>query len=514
MRPRPRRALTRTAALVTAALGLTTVLAGPASAAPPPAAPPPPAPAPSERLAGVGDLGTGAAGAASVAALVTALGPDAVVSVGDNVYEPASYDDVVGAFYHPWLGAYPGVHGAGSPTNRFFPAVGNHDLYPWDGHAGITDYLDFFTLPGPGVASDGTSGSERYYDARLGPVHLFVVDGNPQDTTAQKQWLRAGLRGSDLPFQVVVVHQSPFSSSPHHGSTPRFQWPFERWGADLVLSGHDHDYERLVRDDDHDGRSLTYAVNGLGGAEIYPFGGATPVAGSRVRFAGAFGAITLDACATNVRGAFTTVGGVVVDRFAIGAKAHPAPSPTNAFTDVPSADDAAVSWLADPAHRYLPSPWSGTFRPAAAMTRGDAARWLYRLAGMPAVAALPPSPFTDVTPANADAVRWLTSDPDGGGPGAPVGTGIDADTFGTDRTLNRVTAARWLYGLAGSPDVGGIPDPQWTDVGAGAADAVRWLTDPCPNPQRLGGGRDGTFGSSQGLTRAQFAGIVYRTYAR
>ena len=180
---------------------------------------------------------------------------------------------------------------------------------------------------------------------------------------------------------------------------------------------------------------------------------------------------------------------------------------------MPTADDRAVSWLADPAHRYLPAPWSGTFRPAAAMTRGEAARWLYRLAGMPDVSALPASPFTDVAAAQADAVRWLTADPDGAGPGEPVGTGIDGDTFAPNRTLNRGTAARWLYRLAGAPDVSGILAPRWSDVGAATADAVRWLTDPCPNPQRASGNRDGSFGSAQGLTRAQFAGIVFRTYA-
>ena len=516
VRHRSTRALARITALVAAPLALATILAPPAHAAPPPAAPPPAAPQASERLAGIGDLGTGTAGTASVAALVSALDPDALVTVGDNVYEPATYDDVVGAYYHEWVGAYAGAHGAGAATNRFFPAVGNHDLYTWDGHDGVTDYLDFFTLPGAGMASGAPSGTERYYDVRWGPVHLFVLDGNPEDTptSTQGQWLRAGLQGSDLPFQVVAVHQSPFSSSPYHGSTARLQWRFEQWGADLVLSGHDHDYERIERDDDHDGRPLTYTVNGLGGAGFYPFGTAAPVTGSRVRFAGAFGALTLDACATNVRVAFTTTGGSIVDRFAIGAEAHPAASPANAFTDVRTADDAAVSWLADPAHRYLPAPWRGTFRPAAAMTRGEAARWLYRLAGLPDVSALPPSPFTDLTPANADAVRWLTSDPDGAGPGEPGGTGVDADTFAPDHTLNRSTAARWLYHLAGAPDVSGIPDPGLSDVRAAAADAVRWLTDPCPNPQRATGTPDGTFGSSLGLTRGQFAGIVYRTYAR
>ena len=54
------------------------------------------------------------------------------------------------------------------------------------------------------------------------------------------------------------------------------QWPFAQWGADAVMSGHAHDYERIVRD------GIVYFVNGLGGASRYSFG--TPVTGSAVRY--------------------------------------------------------------------------------------------------------------------------------------------------------------------------------------------------------------------------------------
>ena len=60
------------------------------------------------------------------------------------------------------------------------------------------------------------------------------------------------------------------------------RWPFKAWGASIVLSGHDHDYERFSVD------GLTYIVNGVGGASLRAF--KTPIAGSQVRFAGEFGA--------------------------------------------------------------------------------------------------------------------------------------------------------------------------------------------------------------------------------
>ena len=60
------------------------------------------------------------------------------------------------------------------------------------------------------------------------------------------------------------------------------QWPFATWGADVVISGHAHTYERIVRD------GIVYFVNGLGGASRYDF--ATPVTGSVARYSANWGA--------------------------------------------------------------------------------------------------------------------------------------------------------------------------------------------------------------------------------
>jgi len=69
---------------------------------------------------------------------------------------------------------------------------------------------------------------------------------------------------------VVVFHYGAYSSYSTHGSTPEMQWPFEDWGADTVINGHDHTYERLQVG------GIPYFVNGFGGAGLYPFGNILP----------------------------------------------------------------------------------------------------------------------------------------------------------------------------------------------------------------------------------------------
>lgn len=314
----------------------------------------PPASSPAEvHLAVVGDMGSVNSHEADVAVLVAAAAPDAVVTVGDNAYGSAGQDLAVGQYYHPFIGAYSGAYGAGSPTNRFFPALGNHDISDGPGLAG---YLSFYDLPGAGTTSLRPSGNERYYDVVLGPVHLFFVNSDPSEpagrtaSSTQATWLRNGLAASPSPWNVVVFHHAAFSSSSAHGSNATMQWPFEAWGADLVLNGHDHTYERVVRDDDGDGTPLTYVVDGLGGQA--PYGFTTPVAGSQVRYNADYGALFLDATETSLTGTFRTVGGAEPDTFTLTAPArgHVAGTVTDAQGDpVAGAMVHALDYRADPA---------------------------------------------------------------------------------------------------------------------------------------------------------------------
>ncbi len=313
----------------------------------------PPASTPAAvQFAVIGDYGSNNSHEADVAALVAAETPDVVATVGDNAYGNAGFDAAIGQYYHGFIGAYAGSYGAGSPTNRFFPALGNHDISD-GGH--LAGYLSYFTLPGAGVTSLRPSGNERYYDVVQGPVHLFFIDSDPSEpagitaSSAQATWLRNGLAASPSPWNVVLFHHAPFSSSSGHGSTAALQWPFEQWGADLVLAGHDHTYERVVRDDDNDGTPLTYVVDGLGGQS--PYGFSTPVAGSQVRYNADYGALLVDATETTLTGRFRTVGGSTVDTFTLTAPArgHIVGTVTDGTGPVAGAMVHAIDYRADPA---------------------------------------------------------------------------------------------------------------------------------------------------------------------
>lgn len=260
------------------------------------------------RFAVIGDFGTGGRGAEAVADLIDARDVDFILTTGDNVYGALAIDDVVGRLYSGYIGDYSGSYGPGSATNRFFPALGNHDHS--DG-GGVEDYYDYFTLPGDGFAS--SSGSERYYDFVWGPVHVFVLDGFV-DTTEQRRWLSQQMPRSEAAWQIVVLHFAPYTSSANHGSSEWMQWPYGAWGADLVMTGHNHQYERLLVDDG--AGVIPYVVTGLGGQAIHPFG--EPASGSVARYNGDFGAVIVTACSSGVRLQFHSMSDGVVDRMRLG----------------------------------------------------------------------------------------------------------------------------------------------------------------------------------------------------
>ena len=110
-----------------------------------------------------------------------------------------------------------------------------------------------------------------------------------------------------------MLHHPPYSSSSAHGSTTDFRWPFSRWGVDLVLSGHDHDYERLRVG------GLTYVVVGTGGADLYAFG--EPLPGSLVRDDAHHGALVLRSTPTALVGEYWTTQGQRRDRFLLVERA-------------------------------------------------------------------------------------------------------------------------------------------------------------------------------------------------
>ncbi len=263
-----------------------------------------PAPAPTDapiRFGVIGDYGEGNQAEADVANLVKSWNPDFIITVGDNNYPEGAAETIdqnIGQFYHQFIYPYNGAFGQGADKIRFFPTLGNHD---WDTqHA--KPYFDYFKLPG----------NQRYYDFVWGPVHFFAVDADSREpdgvgaSSVQAQWLKAKLAESQSVWNVVYFHQPAFSSG-IHGSTDWMDWPFKKWGASVVMSGHDHTYERLNID------GLTYFVNGLGGGPIYSFESVLP--GSRMRFNNDYGAMLVTADDQRMSFQFITRKGDVIDTY-------------------------------------------------------------------------------------------------------------------------------------------------------------------------------------------------------
>jgi len=253
------------------------------------------------RFAVIGDYGLASQGEQDVANLVKSWAPSFIVTTGDNNYPSgaaSTLDENIGQYYNGFIFPYTSHYGAGSTINQFFPTLGNHDWIA----AGATPYLDYFTLPG----------TERYYDLSWGPVHLFAIDSDPNEpdgvssTSAQAAWLQSKLTTSNECWKLVFFHHTPFSSGPH-GPSVWMQWPFPTWGADAVLSGHDHTYERIIVN------GLVYFVNGLGGNSRYDFG--SPVSGSQVRYNATFGAMRVTATWTSILYEFIASDGKVIDTY-------------------------------------------------------------------------------------------------------------------------------------------------------------------------------------------------------
>jgi hypothetical protein len=253
------------------------------------------------RFAVIGDFGAGTQAEADVAALVHSLSPDFIITVGDNNYplgEAATIDDHIGRYYHDFIYPYTGTFGSGAAVNRFFPTLGNHDWYT----AGAKPYLNYFTLPGNG----------RYYDFVWGPVHFFALDSDENEpngvdrTSVQAAWLKQRIAASASRWNIVFFHHAPYSSGTH-GDTAWMQWPFAAWGADAVLSGHDHTNERLIVD------GIPYFVNGLGGNVIYTFIQILPE--SRFRYNADHGAMLVTADSSGMDFQFYNRKGILINSY-------------------------------------------------------------------------------------------------------------------------------------------------------------------------------------------------------
>jgi alkaline phosphatase len=230
----------------------------------------PSAAAPDPILIGAGDIATCAGNDDEQTARLVDDNEGIVFTLGDNAYDNGSPADYRECYDPAW----------GRVKDRTeLPVPGNHD-YNTANAAGYRDYFGRRATP------DG----DTWYSRDIGEWHVIVLDANCDDVTGgcgrgspQLRWLRQDLRDSEARCVLAMWHQPRFSSGGEHGNDPTVS-PF--WealygaGADLVLNGHDHDYERFAPQDP-DGRldrerGITEIVVGTGGGEMRALGATQP----------------------------------------------------------------------------------------------------------------------------------------------------------------------------------------------------------------------------------------------
>jgi acid phosphatase type 7 len=237
-------------------------------------------------LVGAGDIATcGELEGAEATAKLIAKIPGTVFAVGDLAY-PDGSDEQFAKCYGPTWGRF---------KERTRPAPGNHE-YHSDGASGYAHYF------GP-AAGDAKKG---YYSYDLGAWHVIVLNseceqvGGCDAVSAQGQWLRHELSQNHAACTLAYFHKPLFSSGVAHGNDPLMKPIWQALydaGADVVINGHDHHYERFAPQDP-DGhpdaqRGIREFVVGTGGKTTHRTLAASPQPNSEVRNADTFGVLKL-----------------------------------------------------------------------------------------------------------------------------------------------------------------------------------------------------------------------------
>jgi hypothetical protein len=304
-------------------------------------------------FAQIGDYGASADSSAGaydgtnaglVAAMVKGWDPEFIITTGDNSYDTDGgdmdtgenyYDANVGQHYSdfiaPFTTAQSSVYTSTATKNKFFPAIGNHDYV---NATSLDAFLSYFSLPN----------NERYYNFRRGAVHFFCINsginslnaaveadagivaspGSNQidSVTHLHRGEDSGMGGiigdwitdSDALWKVVYFHHSPYSSdTTHKPGQVEMQWDFPGMGADVVITGHSHNYERLK---DENNANFPYIVNGAGGAPLRGFATSPALASgitSVLRYSAKFGALKGTVSGDTLKLEFYDVDGAVQD---------------------------------------------------------------------------------------------------------------------------------------------------------------------------------------------------------
>ena len=213
---------------------------------------------------GAGDIAScSSSGDEATAKLLDGI-PGTVYALGDNVYESGTATEFANCYDPSW-----GRHKA-----RTKPAVGNHEYNT----AGASGYYNYFGA----AAGDPSKG---YYSYDLGAWHIVTLNsmcenvGGCGTSSTMVSWLKQDLAAHPTSCTLAYWHHPVFSSGSEHGNDPKMipSWDaLYAAGADVVLSGHDHDYERFAPQTSggvaDPARGIREFVVGTGGKSHYAFG--------------------------------------------------------------------------------------------------------------------------------------------------------------------------------------------------------------------------------------------------
>ncbi|MFN8222068.1 MAG: metallophosphoesterase [Gaiellales bacterium] len=223
------------------------------------------------RLVAVGDIGDCTSREDEKVADLVATLPGTIALLGDNVYENGTRAEYDECFRPAW----------GRLLSRTRAALGNHDY----GTGNADTAIELFGLPKTG-----------WYTYHLGTWRVIVLNSNCRNVggcergSPQWTWLRSALAREPSPRCTLAYWHHPRFSSGKHGSDPTYAAFWDLLAAakaDVVLAGHDHDYERIGLK-----KGIRSFVVGTGGRLNYDFPGA-PIPGSEARSADVHGALQL-----------------------------------------------------------------------------------------------------------------------------------------------------------------------------------------------------------------------------
>lgn len=268
------------------------------------------------RMVVLGDSGTGSREQNTLAAMMIARRPDLMLHTGDLVYPSGTVDAYLERFFAPYAPLLERI--------PVFPCPGNHDYYCEEANF----YVALNSLPSAGIPE----AEGRYYSFDWENAHFVVLDSNlPLEQAVAGQgkmleWLEQDLAADRHFWKIAMFHHPPYAGGPNeddplsHLARKHIVPILERHGVQLVLNGHEHNYQRshAIRQGEvvKAGEGIVYLTSGGGGAELYE-----PKARAEAAFQqGSYHYLEADLRASELQLRAVRVDGVTIDAIALRPK--------------------------------------------------------------------------------------------------------------------------------------------------------------------------------------------------